>query len=101
MISQVPRRSTRGNTYGFMGLGHHTLGEESAAHPHVRLVVFHHRGGISVAGDQPMVVGAAGGIGAGATGGVGGVCVVWGDVLGESLLTSLLGAGGWWLVAGF
>jgi hypothetical protein len=70
------------NAYGFMGLGHFVRDEESTPHPDVRLVVFHHRGRFPAPGGEPMAVGAAGGISAGATGCGCGVSPVWVDVVG-------------------
>src|ERR1700730_17111671 len=67
----------KGKYVWFHGIGASYRGEESAAHAHVRLVVFRHRGGLSVAGYQSMAAGAAGGVGAGAICGIGGVCIIW------------------------
>jgi hypothetical protein len=55
--------------------------EESSPHAYVRLVVFHHRGRIRVAGDQPIAARAARRIGAGTVGCGGGVFAVWRLVL--------------------
>jgi hypothetical protein len=59
--------------------------EESTSHANVRLVVFHHRGRVPAAGLEPIAARATGGIGAGATGRGGRVCVVWVDVVGAGI----------------
>ena len=59
--------------------------EESTTHADVRLVVFHHRGRIHIAGDEPIAARAARWIGAGTVGGGSCVFAVWLDVVGEGV----------------